>query len=109
MSRSRRSVRGRIGEQARRVTIRPYRPADFEPVNHLWRRARVAAFPEFHARKAHPAEEDRRYFQTVILVKTRVFVAEVGGRTVAFMAVAGDFIDQLYVDHGMASEPRDSA
>ena len=78
--------------------IRPYRPEDFAPINDLWRRARVAAFPDFHARKGHTAEEDRAYFRTVILIKNTVFVAEADGRVVGFIAFAGDFIDQLYVD-----------
>src|SRR5262249_3093188 len=78
--------------------IRPYRPEDFAPINDLWRRARVAAFPDFHARKGHTAEEDRAYFRMVILIKNTVFVAQADGRVVGFIAIAGDFIDQLYVD-----------
>jgi GNAT superfamily N-acetyltransferase len=76
----------------------PYQPQDFAPINDLWRRARVSAFPDFQARKGHTAEEDRAYFRTVILIKNTVFVAEADGRAVGFMAIAGDFIDQLYVD-----------
>jgi hypothetical protein len=60
--------------------IRPYRPADFEPVNDLWRRARIAAFPEFQARKGHTAQEDRHYFRTVILVESDLVVADEDGR-----------------------------
>ena len=81
-------------------TIRPYRAEDFDPVNDLWRRARVMAFPDFQARKGHPAQEDRAYFGDVISAKNAVWVAEAGGRPVAFMAIAGDFIDQLYVAPG---------
>ena len=80
------------------LIIRPYQPEDFAPINDLWRRARVSAFPDFQARKGHTAEEDRAYFRTVILSKNTVFVAEANGRAVGFMAIAGDFIDQLYVD-----------
>src|SRR5262247_4565898 len=82
------------------LIIRAYRPGDFGSINDLWRRARVAAFPDFQARKGHTAEEDRAYFRTVILIKNTVFVAEADGRAVGFMALAGDFIDQLYVDPG---------
>src|SRR5262245_17399603 len=80
------------------LSIHAYRPEDFTPVNDLWRRARMAAFPDVQARKGHTAEEDRSYFRTVILTKNAVFVAEAAGRVVGFMAIAGDFIDQLYVD-----------
>jgi GNAT superfamily N-acetyltransferase len=78
--------------------VRLYRPEDFDPVNDLWRRARVQALPEFQARMGHTAEADRAYFRTVVLVKNDVWVAELGGRPAGFMAIACDFIDQLYVD-----------
>ena len=81
-----------------RVIVRPYLPTDFGPVNDLWRRTRIAAFPEFQARKGHTTEEDRDYFGNVILVKNHVFVAEKAGRVVGFLAMVDDFIDQLYVD-----------
>jgi ribosomal protein S18 acetylase RimI-like enzyme len=79
------------------VLIRRYRPDDFDSVNDLWRRARLHAFPDFEARKGHSAEEDRDYFRAVVQVKNDLWVAEVDGRPAAFMAIAGDFIDQLYV------------
>lgn len=78
--------------------IRPYRSDDFEAVTMLWRRARVQAFPEFQRAKGHTFEEDQAYFQDVILINNDVWVAEVDGVAAAFMAIAGDFVDQLYVD-----------
>jgi ribosomal protein S18 acetylase RimI-like enzyme len=81
-----------------RLIIRPYRPEDFEPVNHVWRRARVTAFPAFQARSGHTAQDDRGYFRNVILVENSVLVAEVDGRVIGFMAMAGDLIAHLYVD-----------
>jgi len=80
------------------MIIRPYRPDDFDPVNDVWRRSRLQAFPDFQARKGHTAEEDRDYFRRAILPRHDVWVAEVDGRPTGFMAIAGDFIDQLYVD-----------
>ena len=82
----------------RRFLIRPYRSDDFEVITILWRRARERAFPDFQRRKGHTFEEDQAYFRDVILVNNDVWVAEVDGESVAFMAMAGDFIDQLYVD-----------
>ena len=81
-----------------RLTVRPYRSEDFGPINDVWRRARVTAFPEFQTRKGHTAEEDRGYFQNVILVNDRVLVAEMDGRAVGFIAIVSDLIDPLYVD-----------
>ena len=77
--------------------IRPYNSDDFEGVTTLWRRAREQAFPDFQRRKGHTFEEDQAYFRDVILVNNDVWVVEMDGQPVAFMAIAGDFIDQLYV------------
>jgi len=77
--------------------IRPYQSDDFDPVTTLWRRAREKAFPDFQRRKGHTFEEDQVYFRDVILINNDVWVVEMDGQPVAFMAIAGDFIDQLYV------------
>jgi len=78
--------------------IRPYKSGDFEATTSLWRRAREQAFPDFQRRKGHSYEEDQVYFRDVILVNNDIWVVEADGKPVAFMAIAGDFIDQLYVD-----------
>ena len=83
---------------AREHAIRRYEPADFDAVNDLWRRSRLRAFPDLQARKGHTAEEDREYFRDVVLVRHDVWVVELDGRVAGFLAIAGDFIDQLYVD-----------
>lgn len=77
--------------------IRRYGSGDFDGVNDLWRRARVHALPEFQARKGYTADQDREYFRRVILVRDELWVAERDGVLAGFMAIAGDFIDQLYV------------
>ena len=79
------------------MIVRRYRPEDFDPVNDLWRRSRLAAFPDVQTRTGYTAEDDRDHFREVVQVKNDVWVAEVDGRPAAFMAIAGDFIDQLYV------------
>jgi len=79
------------------VIIRRYRPEDFDPVNDLWRRARLHAYGDFQTRKGHTAEEDRTYFREVVQVKHDLWVADIDERPAAFMAIAGDFVDQLFV------------
>lgn len=83
------------------MKIRPYIPADFDTVTQLWRLAREVTFPEFIVAKGHTFAEDCAYFQNVILKENDVYVADVDGMAVAFMAIKDDFIDQLYVspDH----------
>lgn len=82
----------------RNFLIRPYKSDDFEALTYLWRRAREEAFPEFQRTKGHTFEDDQAYFRDVILVNNDVWVAEVDEKPAAFMAIAGDFIDQLYVN-----------
>ena len=78
--------------------IRPYRSEDFDAVTDLWRRSRIRAMPDLHARIGHTAEEDRAHFQNVILQKYDLWVAEAGGAPAAFIAIGDGVIDQLYVD-----------
>ena len=81
--------------------IREYRDDDFDAVTILWRIAREKAMPEFQQIKGHFFYEDQAYFKNNILKDNDIWVVELGDKVVAFMAMAGDFIDQLYVhpDH----------
>jgi ribosomal protein S18 acetylase RimI-like enzyme len=77
--------------------IRDYRPEDFEAVTILWRISREKSLPEFQNAKGHFFYEDQGYFRDHILKENKVSVVELDNRPVAFMAMRGDFIDQLYV------------
>lgn len=77
--------------------IRDYTADDFDVVTCLWRVAREVAFPEFQRTKGHTFEEDCQYFQSVILENNDVYVIEADGRVAGFIAIAGDFVDQLYI------------
>ena len=79
------------------VAIRPYTTDDFDAVTSLWRETRELAFPDFQREKGHTFEEDCNYFQNVILANNDVWVAESDGRVAGFIAIAGDFVDQLYI------------
>jgi len=77
--------------------IREYRQEDFDVVTILWRVARERSLPEFQREKGHFFFEDQDYFRDHILTNNKVWVAEIDKRAVAFMAVEGEFIDQLYI------------
>src|SRR5262245_56290278 len=79
------------------VRIRLYRSMDFDPVTILWRISREVSLQEFQRTKGHFFYEDRDYFRDVILKNNQVWVAESDNHIAAFMAVRGDFIDDLYV------------
>jgi ribosomal protein S18 acetylase RimI-like enzyme len=77
--------------------IRNYRAEDFDPVTILWRIAREKSLPEFQRAKGHFFYEDQEYFRDHILKDDQLWVVELDKRPIAFMAIRGEFIDQLYV------------
>jgi ribosomal protein S18 acetylase RimI-like enzyme len=77
--------------------IREYLPEDFDAVTILWRVAREKLPSEPHKAKDHFFYEDQAYFRDHILKENKVWVLELEGRVVAFMAMRDSFIDQLYV------------
>lgn len=79
------------------VVIREYRAEDFDAATILWRVARERSLPEFQRTKGHFFYEDQDYFRYEILLKDKVWVAEIAGRIAAFLAMENEFIDQLYV------------
>jgi GNAT superfamily N-acetyltransferase len=81
--------------------IREYGPEDFDAVTILWRVAREKSIPEFQQAKGHFFYEDQDYLRNKILERNQVWVVQAAERSVAFMAMENDFIDQLYVhpDH----------
>jgi len=79
------------------MKIRFYSPSDFDVVTLLWRRAREIAFPEFQRTKGHSFEEDRAYFQNIILQETDVWIVEIDLTIVGFIAIREEFIEQFFV------------
>ena len=77
--------------------IREYSAYDFDVVTILWRVARERSLPEFQREKGYFFFEDQGYFRDHILKQNKVWVAEIDKRAVAFMAMEGEFIDQLYI------------
>jgi ribosomal protein S18 acetylase RimI-like enzyme len=77
--------------------IRDYRADDFDAVTILWRVAREKSLPEFQNAKGHFFYEDQDYFRDHVLEENHVFVVENDQRPIAFMAMKGEFVDQLYV------------
>jgi len=84
-----------------KIVVREYRPEDFDAVTILWRIAREKSIPEFERTKGHFFYEDQDYFRDHILKENEIWVVELDGHPVAFMAMNRDFIDHLYVhpDH----------
>ncbi|MCC6568960.1 MAG: GNAT family N-acetyltransferase [Anaerolineales bacterium] len=88
---------GKVYRMIESLTIREYLDTDFDSVTILWRVSREKSLPDFQREKGHFFFEDRDYFQNRILAANKIWVAVVGNRVAAFMAMENEFIDQLYV------------
>jgi len=86
-----------LGKMSVDFVIREYRADDFDAVTILWRVSREKSLPEFQIEKGQFFYEDQGYFQHHILKDNQVWVVEIVNRPVAFMAINGDFVDQLYI------------
>lgn len=77
--------------------IRPYREDDFEVVTAFWFEAMQVAMPEMMKRMKHNLEDAREFFRNSVVSESELWVYEFENAPVAFLAVADDFIDRLYV------------
>ncbi len=80
------------------ITIRPFENADFKPVTQLWYHAKKQAFPYSDFQQRLTPFDDECYFRDTILMKCDVWVAEIDGIIMGFMAMERDYIDQLFID-----------
>jgi ribosomal protein S18 acetylase RimI-like enzyme len=78
--------------------IRPYREEDFEIVTQFWFDAMEVAMPGLAKRLGHEINGARDYFKNVVAVENQLWVYELDNRPVAYLGIAGEFIDRLYVD-----------
>jgi len=77
--------------------IRPYREDDFEVVTAFWFEAMQVAMPEMMKRMNHNLEGAREFFQNSVVTESQLWVYEFENTPIAFLALADDFVDRLYV------------
>lgn len=84
-----------------KVLIRPYEAADFETITALWHKSKRQAFSYVNFQQTLTLQDDRVYFRDSLMMRCKVWVAEQEHRLVGFMAINGDYLDQLFiaVDH----------
>jgi ribosomal protein S18 acetylase RimI-like enzyme len=56
------------------------------------------AMPGLAQRLGHEINGAREYFRNVVAVENQLWVYELDDRPVAYLGIAGEFIDRLYVD-----------
>lgn len=76
--------------------VRPARPADADAVADVHLAARREAMP--YLPELYTESETRDWVREVVLVRDEVHVAEVDGRVVGFVALAGSVLEHLYVE-----------
>lgn len=77
------------------VVLRPAVTSDADNIARVMR-ASLGSLPWMPM--LHTPEEDRGFVRGHLLPNQRVTIAEVGGRIVGFIAVEGEWIEQLYLD-----------
>lgn len=78
--------------------VRAYRSEDANATAEVWHRAGRAAYGFLPTWQAFALEEAREVFRDAIAARCEVFVAELEGRVVAYLALEGSYLDRLYVD-----------
>jgi ribosomal protein S18 acetylase RimI-like enzyme len=80
------------------LRVRPYRPDDLDATVDLWYRSWTTALPGLQ--HPQPVSEWHRRFREEISQQQRVWVAEIDGRIVGFLAMfeRDGYVDQLYVE-----------
>ncbi|MDM8532949.1 GNAT family N-acetyltransferase [Anaerolineales bacterium HSG25] len=79
------------------LTPRPYTSADFMAVTEMWHYSKRAAFPYVALQQEYDIARNRGYFQHEIVPNYQLWVAEMTGQIVGFMAYKPTYIDQLFV------------
>jgi len=83
------------------LRVRPYAPEDLEETVALWHETKRAAFPWSKAQQRWTLDDDRARFRDVVAVEHAIWIAEAAGRIAGFLAIRGDFVDQLFVREGL--------
>jgi GNAT superfamily N-acetyltransferase len=79
------------------VDLRRARQDESDQIADVWLRSRTASIPTIPP-PVHSDEEVRAWFEQVVLPEQEVWVAQVGNKVVALLALDDAWIDQLYVD-----------
>ena len=78
--------------------IRLYKFEDFDDITLLWFEAEKVAMPKLMARMQHTLEDAREYFSRAVVAEDQIWVYELAGVALGFLAIQGEFIDRLYVN-----------
>jgi hypothetical protein len=80
------------------VAIRPFEDRDEATVAAVWHRSGRAAYPFLPTWQAFTLEHAEKVFRDVIRPRCDIWVGTRDERVVAFLALAGSYVDRMYVD-----------
>lgn len=84
--------------RGRDAVLRPATSSDAPEIAEVFLTSRADALP--YLPKVHADEETRRWIPEIVMRRSEVWVAELEGKIVGFLSVAGDHLDHLYVRPG---------
>jgi ribosomal protein S18 acetylase RimI-like enzyme len=79
------------------ILVRPYRSADLDRVVEVWCASKLDVYTFIPLEQTYTREENLAFFEGHVLPRCDLFVAEQGGQIVGFLAMAGSYVDRLYV------------
>jgi GNAT superfamily N-acetyltransferase len=82
-----------------RVHIRPLAliESELDAVVRLWHETKRDTYHFLPQEQGRSLEDDRAFFENGILARCRIWVALVEGEVLGFLAMAGSYVDRLYV------------
>jgi GNAT superfamily N-acetyltransferase len=80
------------------TAIRPFEDRDEAAVVAVWHRSGLAAYPYLPTWQAFTLEQAGQVFRDVIRPRCKIWVGTRHARVVAYLAMAGSFVDRLYVE-----------
>ena len=79
--------------------IRPMRHAEAEGVLEVWHATKRASWHWHPVESRRPLEQDRGFFEKVLLKRCDIWVAAEGDQILGMLAMEGRSIDQLFVSN----------
>ena len=77
--------------------VRDFVSADLDPVVRLWNETKRATYDFIPIEQSRRVDEDRAFFCEHILPRCSLWVAGTDGDVAGFLALAGSYVDRLYV------------
>ncbi len=79
------------------MKLRPYDPSDEAALIEMWHETKGHAYPYLPTEQSYTIETDTAFFREHIAPRCDIWLATSEGEIVGFLALAGSYLDRLYV------------